>query len=127
MIKYEAIPRGPWDKQKEDCYNVNTLTEGERSMIKLQTHIRVLKNPSDLGDTLDSSKDSTNSSYKVKIMRNQCIRVFGFCNTTSMLRSSNIPWIIGLHCLLLLYLISLGHVFDIQRKFTVANEGCKRK
>lgn len=43
------------------------------------------------------------------------------------LRASNIPGIIGLHCLLLSYLISFTHVFDTQRKFRVTNECCKHK
>lgn len=43
------------------------------------------------------------------------------------LRASNIPGIIGLHCLLLSYLISFTHVLDTQRKFRVTNECCKHK
>lgn len=69
----------------------------------------------------------TNPNSKIWAIRDTRVRALRFSPTVAMLRTGNIPWIIGLHCLLLLYLFSLRHIFDIQRKFRVTNECCKHK
>lgn len=69
----------------------------------------------------------TKPNSQVEAIRNRCTGASRFSHSVAGLRTGIIPWVTGLHCLLLLYLISLGHVFDIQRKFRVTNECCKHK
>lgn len=78
-------------------------------------------------NSLGSLKLKTNPNSQILAIRDPCGGALRSSCVASTPRTGSIPWVIGWHCPLLLYLHSLGHVFDIQRKFRVTNECCKHK
>lgn len=99
-----------------------------RFMFKVQMCINLLKVKCCLKQFIRFFKADDQPKFpNISNFRDTCGGALRFSHTASPLRTGSIPWAIGLHCLLLLYLISLGHVFDIQRKLGVTNECCKHK